>query len=93
MIGCIELEIVEETKHIVPNLSILTSALFGKNAYFLDWKRSQKDWATKSFKYADGLIWMPWLGQLWLIEVEWKEGSNFFDQSRAFAKSKVSKND
>ena len=35
------------------------------------------------------MVWLPWLAQLWLIEVEWKEQSNFFDQSRAFAKGKI----
>lgn len=30
-----------------------------------------------------------WRSQLWLIEVEWKEGSNFFEQSRAFARGKI----
>jgi hypothetical protein len=73
-------------------LPILVNALFGENAYFIDWKRSQIDWATEEMKHADGIVWMPWIGQIWLIEVEWKEGSNFFYQSRAFAKSKIKKN-
>ena len=85
----IELAVVEETKHLVPNLPMLVRAVFGNDAYLVDWRRSHGDWATTKLKYGDGLVWMPWLGQLWLIEVEWKEGSNFFDQSRAFAKGKI----
>lgn len=84
-----ELYRVEETKHLVPNLSILTKALFGDNAYLVDWQQSHGDWATDKLKRGDGMVWLPWLAQLWLMEVEWKEQSNFFDQSRAFAKGKI----
>lgn len=84
-----ELETVEETKHLVPNLPILAKALFGDNAYLLPKAPNQSDWATQDTKIGDGLLWLPWKRQLWLIEVEWKEGSNFFYQSRAFAEGKV----
>ena len=84
-----ELDIVEETKHLVPNLPILARALFGDNAYLIPKAPHQSDWATQDIKIGDGLLWLPWKRQLWLIEVEWKEGSNFFYQSRAFAEGKV----
>ncbi len=86
-----ELTEVQETKHLVPNLAVLAKALFGDNAYLTSKAPHQADWATGKFKIGDGLLWLPWLRQLWLIEVEWKEGSNFFDQSRAFAEGEVHK--
>ena len=84
-----ELEVVEETKHLVPNLSILAKALFGENSYLIPKAPHQSDWATQDIKIGDGLLWLPWKRQLWLIEIEWKEGSNFFHQSRAFAEGRV----
>lgn len=84
-----ESSVVEETKDLVPNLHNFTKAIFGDNSFFIDWQSSHKDWATNKLKRGDGLIWLPWKSQLWIIEVEWKEASNFFDQSRAFAKSKI----
>lgn len=84
-----ELEVVEETKHLVPNLAILAKALFGENSYLIPKAPHQSDWATQDIKIGDGLLWLPWKRQLWLIEIEWKEGSNFFHQSRAFAEGKV----
>jgi len=84
-----ELIEVQETKHLVPNLAVLAKAVFGDNAYLTSKVPHQADWATSKFKIGDGLLWLPWSRQLWLIEVEWKEGSNFFDQSRAFAEGEV----
>jgi hypothetical protein len=91
MTKLIELQTVEETKHLVPNLPVMVKAVFGEKSYLVDWRRSHGDWATLKLKYADGLVWLPWLGQLWLVELEWKEAheSNFFDQSRALVKGKI----
>ncbi|MBD3338402.1 MAG: hypothetical protein GF353_04805 [Candidatus Lokiarchaeota archaeon] len=89
MYKLVEIQKVEETKHLVPNLTNFVTALFGENAILIDWRHSHGDWATMKLKYGDGLIWLPWSSQLWLIELEWKIGSNFFDQSRAFAKGKI----
>jgi hypothetical protein len=86
-----ESPIVEEGKHLIPNLPILVKALFGDNAYLTSKVPHQADWATGKSKIGDGLLWLPWLRQLWLIEVEWREASNFFDQSRAFAEGEVNK--
>jgi hypothetical protein len=85
----IELATVEEEKHLMTNLPILARALFGENSYLLNKQAQHSDWATGETKRPDGFIWLPWYGQLWVVEVEWKEGSNFFQQSRAFAKSRV----
>jgi hypothetical protein len=85
----IETDCVQETEDLVPNLRMLTRAMFGDNAYLVSWRGGHTDWATLEIKYGDGLVWLPWSRQLWLIEVEWKEGSNFFQQARAFAKGKV----
>jgi len=87
----LELQTVEETRDLVPNLGVLARALFGDNAYLASKAPYQADWATGKSKIGDGLLWLPWSRQLWLIEVEWKEGSNFFDQSRAFAEGEVDK--
>lgn len=83
------MKVVEETKYLVPNLPILAKALFGDNAYLIPKAPYQSDWATQDLKIGDGLLWLPWKCQLWLIEIEWKEGSNFFYQSRAFAEGKI----
>jgi len=73
-----ELPTVEETKHLVPNLKLMVEAVFGKGACFLDWKRSHLDRAAGERKHPDGLVWLPWREQVWVVEVEWKTGSNFF---------------
>jgi len=85
----IELESVEETKHLVPNLPTLVKAVFGDSTYLLLKAPRQADWATDKIKVGDGLLFLPWLRQLWLIELEWKEESNFFEQSRAFAEGRI----
>jgi len=89
MFKLVELPIVKEEEHLVPNLPMLVKGVFGNTAIFLDWKKSQYDWITGERKHPDGLVWLPWRAQLWLIEVEWKEGSNFFNQARAFANGKI----
>jgi hypothetical protein len=89
MYELVELKNVEETKHLLPNLRVMARALFGDEAYHTPKAPRQADWATDKSKIGDGLLWLPWSRQLWLIELEWKEGSNFFDQSRAFAEGKV----
>src|SRR5262245_60907645 len=87
----VEVSRVEETKHLVPNLPRLATELFGDDSHFLPWFKSHIDWATQKRKHPDGLIWCPWKRQLWVVEAEWKEGSNFFEQSRALASGKVNK--
>jgi len=87
-----ELSVVEETKHLVPNLPFLIAALFGQDSYYIPKSPPQTDWFTGKIKIGDGLVYLPWLSQLWLIEVEWKEGSNFSEQASAFAEGKVDKN-
>ncbi len=87
----VELSRVEETRHLVPNLPRLATGLFGVDSHFLDWYKSHIDWATQKQKHPDGLVWCPWKRELWLVEAEWKEGSNFFDQSRALASGRVDK--
>jgi len=92
MICLDEAATVEETRRLVPNLPHMTRALFGTDAHLSPRSPRHSDWITGNIKVGDGLVWLPWDGELWLIEAEWKEGkegSNFFDQSRAFAKSKV----
>jgi hypothetical protein len=84
-----EIDTVEETKHLVPNLESFSKAVFGGNSFFLDCQPDHMDWATGKIKRGDGLVWLPWESQLWLTEVEWEESSNFFDQSRAFARGKI----
>lgn len=84
-----EVQTVEETKHLTPNLESFSKAVFGEDSFFLDWQSIHTDWATGKLKKCDGLVWLPWKSELWLTEVEWKESSNFFEQSRAFARSKV----
>lgn len=54
----IELQRVEETKHLIPNLPILVKVLFGENAYLIDWRNSHIDWATEKHKHGDGLVWL-----------------------------------
>ena len=53
-----ELEVVEETKHLVPNLAILAKALFGENLYFIPKAPYQSEWATQDIKIGDGLLWL-----------------------------------
>jgi hypothetical protein len=84
-----ELPIVEKTKHLMPNLPVLARALFGNSAYLTSKPPGQADRATGAMKPGDGLLWLPWLRQLWLIEVEGQEASKFLDQTGAFAKRKV----
>ena len=90
--GCgglpVELLRVEENRHLTPNLRFLARALFGDNAYLTNTAPRCSDWITGKHKVGDGLLWEPWKHRLWLVEVEWKIG-NFFDQVRAFAKSKI----
>ena len=52
------LKVVEETKHLVPNLSILAKALFGENSYLIPKVPNQSDWATQDIKIGDGLRWL-----------------------------------
>lgn len=87
----VEISRVEETRHLVPNLPRLAAAIFGKHSYFLGWFKRHIDWATEKGKHPDGLVWRPWARELWLVEAEWKEGSNFFDQSRALASGRVNR--
>ena len=87
----VEVNRVEETRHIVPNLARLTAAFFGMDSYFLDWHKSHIHWATQKSKHPDGLVWCPWKRELWLVEAEWKEGSNFFDQCGSFASGRVNR--
>jgi hypothetical protein len=84
-----EVDTVEETNHLVPNLESFSKAVFGDDSYLLGWQSDHMDWATGKLKRGDALVWLPWESQLWLTEVEWKESSNFFEQSRAFARGKV----
>ena len=53
-----ELEVVEETKHLVPNLAILANALFGENSYLIPKAPHQTDWATQDIEIGDGLLWL-----------------------------------
>ena len=53
-----EFEVVEETKHLVPNLAILAKALFGENSYLILITPLQSDWATQDIKIGDGLLWL-----------------------------------
>lgn len=87
----VELSQVEETRHLVPNLPRLATSLFGTDCFFLEWFKAHRDWATQKAKHPDGLIWRPWRRELWLVEAEWKLGSNFFDQVRALASGRVDK--
>lgn len=79
---------VEETKHIVPNLTLFYKSIFGEDAILIPHEITQVDWITKAYKRNDGAIWLPWRKEFWVIEVEWKENSNFLQQSRSFTKSK-----
>jgi hypothetical protein len=89
MLGLPELPVVEETRDLVPNLPLLTRALFGEQAFLATKPPRLSDWITGEIKYGDGLLWLPWKGQLWLIEVEWKPGSNFGQQAKTFARGAV----
>ncbi len=51
-------EAIEETKHLVPNLAILTKALFEENSYLIPKVLPQSDWATQDMKIRDGLLWL-----------------------------------
>jgi len=93
MYGLKELSTVEEEKHLVPNLSALAKALFPEEAYFISNAPHQQDWALKGFRIADGLVWLPWKAQLWLVEVEWKLRSNFDEQVRTFLDSRMDDKD
>lgn len=86
-----ELPIVEETKHLTPIREIVSKRLFGEDAYFIEMQPSHRDTATNAVKRGDGMVWLPWQSEIWLLEVEWKNDSNFHEQIRSFAQSAVSK--
>lgn len=50
------LEVVEETRQLVPILSILAKVLFGDNSFFIPEAPYHSDWATKDIKIGDGLL-------------------------------------
>lgn len=89
MLPFVELECVQETRDLAPNLVAMAKALFGDHAYVSCRPPRLADWITDARKIGDGLVWLPWRRQLWLVELEWKPGSNFFDQSRAFGRSRA----
>jgi len=53
-----ELEVVKETKLLVPILSILSKALFEENSYLISKALHQSYWATQESKIRDGLLWL-----------------------------------
>ncbi len=80
---------VQETRDLEPNVEDCARALFGPGSYYISWRGAHLDSAMGKNKHADGLVWLPWQAELWLVEIEWKLGSNFFEQSRGLSKSKV----
>jgi hypothetical protein len=89
MYALTEFSEVRETEHLVPVLPLVSKCLFGDNSYLTDRPPRQSDWITEEMKVGDGLLWLPWEAELWLVEIEWKKNANLINQVRTFAKSKV----
>jgi len=75
---------VEETRDLEPIKEVLAQALFGEDALWVNWQKAHRSRDSHETKYPDGLVWFPAAGELWLVEIEWKRGSNFFPQLEAF---------
>lgn len=86
-----EIPTVKETEHLEPQIQQIAEAVFGREALYVDWRGRQDDQGSLRSKVADGILWLPKKADLWLIELEWKLGSNYLDQVKTFSKAKVGK--
>ena len=83
-----EQPVVRETEHLVPRVGQITKAVFPEGLY-IPWQGRQDDQGSLETKVGDGLLWLIEEVELWLIELEWKLGSNYLKQVQTFAESKV----
>jgi hypothetical protein len=84
-----EIPNVKETEHLQPYFPRIKDAVFESEALYLDWRGRHDDQGSLKSKVADGLLWLPSKKALWLVELEWKLGSNYLQQVQTFAESKV----